>query len=71
MINNEVKDQIVKDILNENIIVRKGQCYFLQTSSNIKQYSFNELNNMMIEVKALMLLGLPYKVYCGALIDNG
>lgn len=71
MINNEIKEQIVKDILNENIIVRKGQCYFLQTSSNIKQYSFEELNSMMSQIKALMLLGLPYKVYCGALIEKG
>ena len=71
MVIDEYKNQIVKDILNENVIIKKSECYFLQTNAGIKQFSFEEFDSMMSQIKVLVLLGLPYKVYCGVMIDKG
>lgn len=71
MVRDEEKEQMVKDVMNENVIIRKSQCYFLQTSKNVEQFALNELDSMMMRIGSLILLGLPYSVYCGALIDVG
>lgn len=70
MVIDEYKNQIVKDILNENVIIKKSECYFLQTKAGIKRYSFAEFDSMMVQISTLLALGLPYTVYCGVMIDK-